>query len=1131
MKINRFNIGMPFFRLPNVSCCLKRIPILILIMAIFAIQVNASTGCAQKITIHKNNVSLAEVLRESRLQSGYDFIYNVDLVKHIRSISVDVDHAELEEALKICLMRQPFTYSIVSKTIIIKEKSKGIPESPLVYFHASDIRGRVVSDDGKPIPGANILIKGSKSGTRTNERGEFLIRGIEGRLTLVISYIGYKTKEVVITGKEAELVIKIAEEEQMMKDVVITGMFERRKESFTGSAATITGDQLRAVGNQNVIQMLRSLDPSFIVLDNNLKGSDPNALARIELRGKTSIAMNTNAGTLTDQFSTDPNMPLFILDGFESTLRQITDLDINRIASMTILKDAASTALYGARSANGVVVVETIKPKAGELRVTYTGDFNVSVPDLSDYNLMNSEEKLEFERLSGRYAANGVGNENFVMLDRFYNERLKAVREGVNTYWLKEPLRETAFNQNHSVYASGGSNEFQYGVGMNVQDITGLMKGSDRKNWGARADLTYRKGKLNVTNRVFISGSRADESPYGSFTTYAKINPYYKKEITGKYVEQIPAGYDGRSLANVANPLYNAQLNSEQYNTSLTLQNNLGFNYDASRSIRISGAFQLSKNSATSISFISPLNTRFDNTAVLEKGSYSNGRTEGFNYSGNLGLTYNKIIREKHVLTGNARAEVQEVNNDFIGLTAVGFPLGVSGNPTFANSYLPNSKPQISTPPKTRRINALASINYVYNNRYFLDATYRIDGSTAFGTANKYSPFWATGIGWSLHNEKFIKNVDWINSLIVRANIGSTGNQGFGSFASATVYNLEANSNYFGQGLYHTGLGNPDLNWQKTLQTSLGIDIGLFDNRLTANFNAYNKHTSPLIVTLDVPGSNGISRYPMNAGNMTVKGLETNIKYSPIFNLNKRIIWTLGVTASMYTSKYAGFGNVLNSLNADQQRSNLIQRFTDGKSPDDIWAVQSLGIDPGTGLEVFQKANGTYTFDYDPADIKVIANSRPKIEGVFSSSIRIKAFTFNAYIRYNLGASRFNEALYDKVENISFADLSFNQDKRALEKRWKKPGDIAQFKGISVTDYTPISSRFVQKENIITGESISVGYELQSATTPWLRSARLQNLRFSAYMNNIFRLSNIVSERGIDYPFANTVSFSINASF
>ena len=376
-----------------------------------------------------------------------------------------------------------------------------------------------------------------------------------------------------------------------------------------------------------------------------------------------------------------------------------------------------------------------------------------------------------------------------------------------------------------------------------------------------------------------------------------------------------------------------------------------------------------------------------------------------------------------------------------------------------------------------------------------------------------------------------MEGVDWLNQLTVRANIGSTGNQGFGSFASTTVYNLENNSNYFGQGLFHTSLGNPNLNWQKTLQANVGLDLAAMDRRLSATVNAYNKYTNPLIVALDLPGSNGILSYPMNIGNLNVKGIETSISYSPIYKLSERIIWTLGITAGAYKSRYGSIGNALNNLNALQLQSNSIRRFTDGSSPDDIWAVPSLGIDPSNGDEVFLTKEGTYTYTYNTQDIRVVANARPKVEGVISSSLRLKGFTASAYIRYNLGASRFNTALYEKVENISLYDLAFNQDRRALYGRWKNPGDVSQFKGISSTAYTPISSRFVQKENVITGESISLGYELQSKTTPWLKTVNLSNLRFTAYMNNIFRLSNIMSERGIDYPFANAVSFSLNASF
>ncbi|QPH41481.1 SusC/RagA family TonB-linked outer membrane protein [Pedobacter endophyticus] len=1091
-------------------------------------QVSAATF-GQRISLNYKQAPLTEVLKKICRAAGHDILFDQRIAGNTKPVDISVSGATVEEALNIALTGQRLTFSIKDKTVMIVKAKEGLLDKIVSYFDEITVRGRVIDNEGKPMPGATIVIKNTKRLVKTDANGEFIFPGVEENSLLLISYIGFETKEVRAVSKLGDVKLEVSINK--LENVVVTGMFERKKESFTGSTKTVTGHQLREIGNQNVIEALKTLDPSFIVVENNLNGADPNALARIELRGKTSITKNLNSGALVDQFSVDPNTPLFILDGFESTLRQITDLDINRIASVTLLKDAASTALYGARSANGVVVVETIKPKPGQLRVNYTGDFRVSAADLSDYNLMNAEEKLEFEKLSGRFEARGQIRQDYVMLERFYNQRLATVRQGVNTYWLNEPIHAAAFTQNHSIYATGGSQEFQYGVGVNLQDIGGLMKGSERKNWGARADLTYRKGKLNITNRIFLSGNRSDESPYGSFSTYAKINPYYKRGITDRYLEQIPSGHNARSLANVDNPLYNAQLNSEKYSNSLILQNNLGFIFNLNKAIRFTGGLQLSKITGTAVEFISPLNTKFDNVALLEKGSYKNSRNEAFNYTGNLAFSYNKVIDEKHVLTGNARGEVQGAKNNTIGLTAVGFPTGVAGNPGFANSYLPDARPLVSTPPQTRRINALASINYVYDNRYFFDATYRIDGSTAFGSAKRYSPFWATGIGWRLNNEQFMKPVDWINSLIIRANIGTSGNQSFGSFASATVYNLEAYSNYFGQGLYHTSLGNPNLDWQKTLQSSAGIEMGLFQNRLSATLDFYNKFTNPLIATIDLPGSNGISGYPINAGNMNIKGLEANLKYSPVFNLDKRIIWTLGLTGSMYKSIYGGFNGLLDGLNAEQQRSNSIQRYSDGHSPDDLWAYRSLGIDPSTGRELFLKANGNYTFEYASADIMVVANARPKAEGVISSSLRIKAFTFNAYIRYSLGSSRFNNALYEKVENIDFGDLSFNQDKRALELRWKKPGDIAQFKAIADTEITPISSRFIQKENILTGESISVGYELQSSSTRWLKSAHLQSLRLSAFMNNIFRVSNIVAERGIDYPFANTVSFSINASF
>ncbi|UMB52499.1 hypothetical protein MKD41_09105 [Lutibacter sp. A64] len=227
--------------------------------------------------------------------------------------------------------------------------------------------------------------------------------------------------------------------------------------------------------------------------------------------------------------------------------------------------------------------------------------------------------------------------------------------------------------------------------------------------------------------------------------------------------------------------------------------------------------------------------------------------------------------------------------------------------------------------------------------------------------------------------------------------------------------------------------------------------------------------------------------------------------------------------------EYDDFGNKLKSLNDDALNSGSLKRYKDGYSPDDIWAVPSLGIDPTTGREVFLKKNGQSTFDYDYDDEAVVGSTRADIEGVFNTFFNYKGFNLGLNIRYRIGGQAFNTALYEKVENISTADITLNQDKRALYDRWQEPGDISQFKSISITSTTPISSRFVQDENVLIGESISIGYRADSK--PWLDALGLKNIRFTAYMSDIFRNSSIKVERGIQYPFARSISFSINTSF
>ena len=323
------------------------------------------------------------------------------------------------------------------------------------------ITGTVLDTQGEPLPGASIYVKGdTKNGVTADAEGRFTLSVPQKTKAVIVSFVGMNPQEVVLLDKTENYVVRL-ESSTTIDEVVVTGIVTKRKDTFTGSSASFSGEELKAVGVQNPLASLRSLDPSFNLMESDIFGSDPNRLPDIEIRGKSSIM------GMRDEVSEDPNQPLFILDGFESTLETIYNLDINRIASMTILKDAASTAIYGSKAANGVVVVETVKPQPGQLRLSYNGSMDISWPDLTSYNLMNAREKLEFERLAGKY-----GDGNDVEREKLYNQHLADVVSGVDTYWLSEPVR-TGINHRHQLYVDGGAGGFMFGIGLNYKDHAG----------------------------------------------------------------------------------------------------------------------------------------------------------------------------------------------------------------------------------------------------------------------------------------------------------------------------------------------------------------------------------------------------------------------------------------------------------------------------------------------------------------------------------------------------------------------------------------------------------------------------------------------------------------------------------
>ncbi|MBL1410733.1 SusC/RagA family TonB-linked outer membrane protein [Sphingobacterium faecale] len=1097
---------------------LHRSLVAVLLLMLLVLHVHA-----QNITLNKKEAKITDVLKEIRKQTGYNFVLNDQLINKAKPVTLNVNNVSLKHLLDEIFQDQPFTYSLHNRIITIIPKSTGTitlktqQQEPI-------LKGLVMDKSGRPVSGASVRLIKEGTSTRTQKDGSFQIIQQITHDSITVSYLGYKKQTIALQPNSSPIKIILTESTEQVQDVVVTGIYSRNKDSFTGSASRYSGKELKQVGNSNIIQSLKTLDPTFNMVENNLFGSDPNRLPNLEIRGKSSIV------GLKEQFGTDPNQPLFILDGFEVPLRTIMDLNMNRVESINILKDAASTAIYGSRAANGVVVIETKAPLPGELRLTYSSDINFAASDFSSYNLMNATEKLEFERLAGRYnyIAAEVNPQGQRYLDSLYNERNKEVARGVNTYWLNEPVRN-AFTHGHNLYAEGGSDIFRFGLGLSHKDLNGVMKGSGRNTTEGNIDLTYRKGRLNFSNKTAIEYYKSTESPYGSFSSFSRANPYYRKSnedgSIDRYLE-VSRDHQGWDYT-VTNPMWNALLGNLDNQNFTGFRNNLKAEWQYDESLQLRARVGLNKGTLENEILISPQDSRFDLTPNNLKGRYENGRTDTWSYEGELVATYGKLFNNRHLLNVVAGWNFREAHKTNKSFAAVGFPEGVPGSPAFANTYPQNSRPAYIAG-LSRATSFFSNMGYAYRNRYLMDFSYRADGSSIFGSNHLFTQTWSLGLAWNLHHEKWLADTKIFDILKLRGSIGNPGNQNFNSYQSFTTYTYNTNViNNFGVGAMMEALGNPDLKWQKTLDKNIGLDAVTLNNKLRVNLDVYNKKTDPLLAIINTPASMGFPILTTNFGAQINQGINGMVSYSPIYRPDERINWTVSLNGRSEKAKFSNLEQALKSMNDENKGINLT-RYYDGGSPTSIWAVPSLGIDPSSGRELFVKKNGEQTFTHNYEDEIIVGNTMPKWEGVLGNTFYYKDFNIAVYIRYRVGGQQFNQAIYDKVENISIEGLKSNQDKRAFYDRWKQPGDIASFRGITLTENTPMSSRFVQDDNSIMGESFSLGYTVHQG---WIQKVNIDNLNMRLYFNDFFRQSNIKTERGIDYPFARSVSFSLNLTF
>ena len=1091
------------------------------------------------VTLNLHNVSIETVLDAVKKQTGVNMLYNSQMFKGVPPVSINAKNEKWEVALKLILNPQGFDY-VVKDGIVVVRKLQAEKRD-------NRIRGTVIDSNKEPIPGASIIVKGTRTGTSTNIEGEFTLDVKDDKVTLEISFIGMKKQTLQVDAtRRKSLEITLVDDVKTLEDVVVTGYNNVRKTSFTGSSTQISGDDLRKVSQTNILGALQSFDPSFRLMTNNQFGSDPNALPEMYIRGRSGIGVKELD---RDQLSksnleNNPNLPTFIMDGFEVSIEKVYDLDPTRIESMTILKDAAATAIYGSRAANGVVVITTVAPKPGEIRVSYNFTGTLELPDLRDYNLANASQKLEIERLSGLFE-NGIDTAQGM---NAYYKKYALIQKGIDTDWMSLPL-QNAFDHKHSVYIEGGTPNLRYGVDASYNGVNGVMKGSGRDRYSIGFSLDYRVKQLQVKNTVTFGHTKSKESPYGSFSEYTRMQPYeapYEDDGTLKQGMDFSLSPSTRASNN---PLYEATLGNYEWNAYDELVNNLSLNWYLNDYLTVKGQFSVTKKYASSEKFYDPLSSKVsvagDSDDAYLAGDLYTEKGGSLDWNTNAFLYYTRSFHSKHNINVSVGWEAASTNTDNTIAHYRGFPSGEFSSLNYATEVY---KKPTRTENTTRRISTLATANYTWNDIYLADASVRFDGSSEFGANQKWAPFFSGGLGLNIHNYPFLKGNKEINKLKVRASYGRTGKVNFPAYAATTMYQSLFDEWYItGYGAVLKALGNKDLSWEKTDKYNIGIETLFFNQRLTVEAEYYYEKTIDLINDFSLSSTSGFSSYKNNMGEILNQGFELQLRADVFRDRN----WTVSLWGNMahntneilkisdsqkkYNERVAAFYQkeidqqlTTNSSLSDANYSVPIAQYAEGQSLTSIWAVRSLGIDPTTGKEIFLNRDGSVTDKWDASQEVAVGNTEPKFNGSFGLNLAYKNWSLFASFLYEWGGQEYNQTLVDNVENANIK--TGNVDLRVLTDRWQKPGDIAQFKNIKDGNLTTLpTSRFVQDKALLHLNSLTVSYDFDRE---WIKKhLRMNMLRLEANTSELINWNSIRQERGLSYPRSWKMSFSLKTQF
>jgi iron complex outermembrane receptor protein len=1066
---------------------------------------------SQKITILAKNAPLERVLKEIEKQSGYSFWYKTELIQKSERVTISMRESTLEEVLAKCFVNQPLEYSIVDKTVVLQAKKLPKPILPARILEL--IKGQVSGPDGKPLIGVTVVVKASKVGTTTDLDGNFQINAGTDDV-LVFSYIGFATKEVAV-GKQTSLSVTLAESNTTLGEVAVIGYGTQSRKTLTSAVSTVKSEELNKGAITDVGQLLQGKVAGL----NITASGDPNKPAAVVLRGASTI--NSSQG------------PFYVIDNVPGA--DIATIAPDDIASIDILKDAAATAIYGNRAANGVIMVTTKRGKKGDLKIAYNGFVGIE-------KVSNKLEMMTGAQLRSFLDQNGVG---FSPKDDL----------GADTDWQSAIQRKTAVSTNHNLSFSGGTEKSTYSASLNYVDKQGILLNSSlQRVIGRLAVEQYAfKDKLKLGLTVTNSNSTAKDIPFRNTVLlqsalYLPVSPVRNADGTW---------FENSEHTDYYNPV--AMMNNSE---SKTKTNNLTGSFTSQVKLPFGLTYDLNFSylNTTSLGgsyynkyFTSHYNNMYDNPepglGYHSQQSFGTngqaGRTSYRNSSKILEtfLTWNRDFGDHninavlgyswqdYIIGEGFQVTTSNLPVDNIGYNnlALSNPYGISG---FQIGFGPDGIYQ-----QTRLISDFARFNYNYKNKYLVQGSVRRDGSSVFGANNQWGYFPSAGVAWRVTEENFMGGQKLFSELKLRASYGVTGNAtGFGAYT--TQFLSGSLGTYYYQGALTAALGptqaaNPDLKWEKTATSNLGIDFAMLGGKLSGTLELYNKNTTGMIYSYNVdPILVPTGKITTNGGSINNKGIELNINAS-IVNKNS-FSWNTGLNlahnkntvTSLSNPLFAGGDSVLLAYPEGLgQSSHSLEILKAGKPLGQFFSLQYAGKN-AAGVSQFVGGDGNLTTTpIIGVDYKYIGNAQPKLLAGWTNNFKYKNFDLNVFLRGAFG---------NKIFNATRADL-FRPNTAQYT------NILADAAGESMADFNSYlySSRFVESGSYVRFDNATLAYNFKNL------GPSLKNLRVYTSVNNLFVITGYkgvdpeINQGGIApgvdynnfYPKTRTFLLGVNVSF